>query len=226
MKLSKTLGLVLAALLTAASFVVSVKLGVVLVLVLLVVAWVASDPSQPNGVIGVDHVDRPHTGSYGGGFIPGGLLTRGGLGTQFGVYGTSVAGNSPLVGHRKEYTEDRRSVRSRIRRSWLAAAIKKAEARTGHQIVVVIGPLEEDHVAKADRLAAQWSSASIVVCIDPALGTYEVRWHDPALALDTAHLATFGNMMHRCKFAKAITLLAEALPLQAAVAELPDIVEE
>lgn len=227
-KFNKTWGFVAAALLIIViSIFGSIKLGIGLLL-LLILARLVWGPSEPAGIIGIEHVDRPRTGSYGGGFIPGGLLSRGGLGTQFGVYGTSVADNSPdayLKGHRKEYAEERRSVLAKIRRRWLAAAIKKAEARTGHQILVVIGPLEEDHVAKADRVAAQWSAASIVVCIDPVRGTYEVRWRDPGFAVDAADLATVGYMMHRCKFAKAIALLAEVLPVQTAGAELPDIIE-
>jgi hypothetical protein len=228
MKFSKTWGIVIAALLTGTSLVVSTKLGIVVAIALLIVARLLRGPSASEGIIGVEHIDRPRTGSYGGGFIPGGLLSRGGLGTQFGVYGASVADNSPdayLKGHRKEYAEERRSVLAKVRRKWLATAIRKAEARTGHQILVVVGPLEEDHVAKADRVAAQWPAASIVVCIDPVRGTYEVRWHDPSFAVDAAHLATVGYLMHQYKFAKAIALLAEVLPVRTAGDELPDIIE-
>ncbi len=228
MKFNKTWGVAAAALLIiVVSIIASIKLGVALLALLLLARFVWG-PSEPAGIIGVEHVDRPRTGSYGGGFIPGGLLSRGGFGIQFGVYGTSVAGNSPdayLKGHRKEYTEERRSVLAKMRRRWLAEAIRKAEARTGHQILVVVGPLEEDHVAKADRLAEEWPAVSILVCIDPVRGTYEVRWHDPSFAVDADQLATVGYMMHRCKFAKAIALLAEVLPVQTAGTELPDIIE-
>jgi hypothetical protein len=179
--------------------------------------------SDSGGIIGIDHVDRPRTGSYGGGFIPGGLLSRGGLGTQLGVWG---AGGAEAKGPRKEYAEERKTLRSKTRRRMFAAAIRKAEARTGHQILAVIGPLEEDRVAKADRIAAQWPAASIVVCIDPVSGAYEVRWRDPSFALDAAHLATLGYMMRHCKFAKAITLLADVLPVKTLGAELPDIIED
>ena len=52
-----------------------------------------------------------------------------------------------------------------------------------------------------------------------------MRWHDPSFAVDAAQLKTVGYMMHRCKFAKAIALLAEVLPVQTAGTELPDIIE-
>ena len=226
MKNKKTWGILAAALLIVIVAIAgSLKIGVSL-LGILVLARLIWGPSEPGGIIGIEHVDRPRTGSYGGGFIPGRILGGGNLGTSYGVYGTSVTdGQYPRQSHRKEYSEERRSVLAKIRRRWLAAAIKKAEARTGHQILVVIGPLEEDHVAKADRLAEQWPAASILVCIDPVRGTYEVRWHDPSFAVDASQLATVGYMMHRCKFAKAIAVLAEVLPVQTAGAELPNIIE-
>ena len=61
MKLSKTLGVILAALLAAASFVVSIKLGIVSVLVLLITARILRGPSGAGGVIGVDHKNPPGT---------------------------------------------------------------------------------------------------------------------------------------------------------------------
>lgn len=223
MKFNKTWGTVLAAVLAVASFVVSFKLGLI-VCALLILARFVWGPSDSDGIIGIDHIDRPRSSTYGGGFAPGGLFGVSGLGAHFGVYGAPVADpKSP----RKEYDPlEKTASFSKSQRRDLAAAIKEAEARTGHQILAAIGALEDDHAEKADRIAAQWPTASIVVCIDPTRKIFELRWRDGSFALDAEHTASFANMISRSDLAAAIALLAEVLPVQAAVTELPDIVED
>jgi hypothetical protein len=140
-----------------------------------------------------------------------------------------LADSSPeayLKGRGSVYAADIRPSLTKKQRSEVAAAIVEAEARTGHQILAVVGDLKEDHAAKADRVAAKWPVASIVVCIDPVRKLYELRWRDASFALDTAHLETFAEMIRCSDFAAAIALLAEVLPHQAAGTDLPDIIEE
>jgi hypothetical protein len=218
------LGIVIAALITVVSFMVSIKLGVIAVIALLIIARIIRGPSKSGGIIGVEHADLPIGRTYGGGFVPGGLLGVSGLGAHFGVYGAPVAERK---GPRKEYYEvEKREELSKKQRAELAAAITEAEARTGHQILAVIGTLDEDHAAKADRVAAEWPTASIVVCIDLSRNLYELRWRDASFELDAAHIATFAEMARLADFTAAIALLAEVLPVQTAVAELPDIIED
>lgn len=59
MKVNKTLGIIFAALLTVISFIVSIKLGIVVVIALLIAARIIRGPSKPGGVIGVDHKNPP-----------------------------------------------------------------------------------------------------------------------------------------------------------------------
>jgi hypothetical protein len=61
MKLSKTLGVLAAALLTIGSFVLSIKLGLVVLAASLILARVLQGPSESSGVIGVDHKNPPGT---------------------------------------------------------------------------------------------------------------------------------------------------------------------
>lgn len=176
-----------------------------------------------DGLIGVDHVDRPHSRTYGAGYSPGGLFGVSGTGAHFGVFGVSGA---EIKSPRKEYAAVLKPALSKKQHRELAAAIKEAEARTGHQILASIGSLNEDRAAKADRIAAEWPAASIVVCIDPARKLCELRWRDANSALDTTHTAAFVERIRNSEFAAAITLLAELLPTHTPGAELPDIVEE
>lgn len=224
MKFSKPLGVVIAALITVTSFVVSIKLGIATVVALLIIARIVRGPSGSGGIIGVEHVDLPIGRTYGGGMVPGGLLGVSGLGAHFGVYGAPVADRK---GPRKEYYAiEKRKALSKKQRAELAAAIIEAESRTGHQILAVIGSLDEDHTEKADEIAAKWPTASVVVCIDPARQLYELRWRDATFELDTAHVASFAERIRRFEFTAAIALLAEVLPVQSASTELPDIVED
>ena len=73
MKLPKTLGIVLAALLTAASFVVSIKLGVVVVIALWIVARLTRHGGDSGGIPGVEQQSqargrRPRNGNGGASF--------------------------------------------------------------------------------------------------------------------------------------------------------------
>ncbi len=229
MKINKTWGIiggvVVAAPLTIIAFIISVKLGIIVVITLLILVRLLRGPSDSGGIIGIDHVDLPRSRTYGGGFTPGGLYGGGGnLGTSFGVWGAEVRDTK---GPRKEYyPQAKRPALSKKHRRELAAAISEAEARTGHQVLAVIDSLDEDRAAKADRVAVEWPAASIVVCFDPARKLFELRWRDASFALDTAHVATFAEMMDRSDLAGAIALLAEVLPVQTAGAELPDILED
>jgi hypothetical protein len=223
MKVNKTAFSLGAASLTIAVLTFSVKLGLAVGIVLMILVRVIWRSPGSDSIIGVDHVDRPTGSTYGGGFSPGGLHGVSGLGAHFGVYGAPVADRRAP---RMEYAEVRRTALSKTDREKLATAIKEAEARTGHQMLAMIGALNEDSAAKADRVAAQWPAASIVVCIDPARRRYELRWRDASFALDTEHAATFSELMRRFDLAAAVALLADVLPLQAASAELPDIIED
>ena len=229
MKINKIYGISAAVLLTIGlSIAVSLKLGLGL-LALLILGRFVWGPSESKGIIGVDHIDRPRSSSYGGGYNPGGSFGAGSIGTQFGVFGTSLADSSPeayLKGRGLEYVTETRPSLLKKHRSEIAAAIKEAEVSTGHQILAVLGDLKEDHAAKADRIAAKWPTASIVVCIDPVRKLYELRWRDASFALDTAQLESFADMIRRSEFASAIALLAEVLPVQTAGAGLPDIIED
>ena len=224
MKFSKSLGIVSAALITVTSFIVSIKLGIIAVVALLIVARIIRGPSESGGIIGVEHVDLPIGRTYGGGLVVGGMTGVSGLGAHFGIYGAPVAERK---GPRKEYYGiEKRKALSKKQRGELSTAIVQAEARTGHQILAVIGSLGEDYAAKADRVAAEWPTASIVVCIDLSRNLYELRWRDASFELDAAHIATFVEMVRRADFTAAISLLAEVLPTQSVSTELPDIVED
>ncbi len=61
MKISKNWVLAGAAPLTIASFVVSIKLGIVVLIALLVLRRLLRGPSESGGVIGVDHKNPPGT---------------------------------------------------------------------------------------------------------------------------------------------------------------------
>ena len=229
-KFNKTWVAIAAALLIiVASIVISIKLGIAAVALLILVRLIKG-PSDSDTIIGLDHVSRPRSSSYGGGFSPGGLFGVSGLGSHFGAYGTSLADSSPeayMRGSDLEHSSiDAQAALSKKQRSGLAAAIKEAEARTGHQILAVIGPLKEDHNEKADRVATKWPTASIVICIDPVRKLYELRWRDASFELDEAHLATFADMIRRMDLTAAVALLAEVLPVQTGSTELPDVIEE
>ena len=114
---------------------------------------------------------------------------------------------------------------TRAKRAELATAIDEAENRTGHQILVSVGPLKHDAADKADSVAARWPQASIVVCIDPSSCRFELRWRDASFQLDASHLETFASAMRNDDLTAAIAVLAHELPIQAPTQDLPDILE-
>jgi hypothetical protein len=224
MNFKKPLVVLGAAVLIVASFVVSIKLGVGVVLAIFLISGVIRGSSSSDGIIGVDHVNRPRSSTYGGGFSPGGLYGVSGLGSHFGVYGAPVS--DPKSPSAEYYPLKNKPALSKKQRRELAAAIKRAEARTGHQILAVVGSLEENSTAKADRVASEWPTASIIVCIDPALRIFELRWRDASYELTEEHTTKFAEMLHSSDLTAAIALLADVLPTQTAGSELPDIIDE
>jgi hypothetical protein len=107
----------------------------------------------------------------------------------------------------------------------VAAAIDVAEASTGHQILVSVGPLGKDKDKAADRVAKKYKAATLVICIDPAQRLFELRWADSEATLAVEVLSDVTDLIRDEQVAKAITLLASCLCTQGAISELPDIVE-
>lgn len=75
-------------------------IGAVASIILWAIVRAVSGRSKDGGIIGVDHVDRPSSSTYGGGFTPGGIFGMSNTGTRFGVYGAPTA---PARGPRREY---------------------------------------------------------------------------------------------------------------------------
>ena len=108
----------------------------------------------------------------------------------------------------------------------IAEAIDTAERSSGHQILVRVGPLGKYPRRVADKIAARYSQASLVFCVDPQRRVFEVRWSH-SLQLDpTQATASVQEHLRAHDLPSAITALAALLPHQEEGDELPDIIEE
>lgn len=108
----------------------------------------------------------------------------------------------------------------------IRAAIDSAEKSSGHQILVHVGGLGFRPARTADRIAARFSGASLVFCVDPRRRRFEVRWAD-GTTLDAEqvrrHAATH---LRERDLPAAIASLAALLPRREEGRELPDVVSE
>lgn len=106
----------------------------------------------------------------------------------------------------------------------VAAAIKEAEASTGHQIVVVVARLGKYHAQRASHIARKNSGASLVFCVDALQRRYELRWQSD-VTLSQSVLDTTTQLFKEQKLAEAIQLVAQSLPINAPGENLPDIID-
>ena len=107
----------------------------------------------------------------------------------------------------------------------VAAAIKEAEAATGHQIVVVVARLGKYHAERATHIARRNPGASLVFCVDVLQHRYELRWQSDVTLPQTV-LDTTTQLFKEQKLAEAIQLVAQSLPINAPTENLPDIIDE
>lgn len=108
----------------------------------------------------------------------------------------------------------------------IADAIDTAERTSGHQILVRVGNLGRHPNRVADKVAARYTLASLVFCVDPKHRVFEVRWA-PSLQLDpVAATAAVQGPLRDHDLPGAITALAALLPRQEEGEELPDIIHE
>jgi hypothetical protein len=107
----------------------------------------------------------------------------------------------------------------------VAAAIKEAEASTGHQIVVVVARLGKYHAERATHIARKNSGASLVFCVDVLQRRYELRWQSD-VTLSQGVLDSTTKLFTEQKLAEAILLVAKSLPVHAPTQNLPDIINE
>lgn len=111
-------------------------------------------------------------------------------------------------------------------RESVAHAIHEAEEISGHQIVVHVGNLGRHPDRMANRLAAKWSTASLVLCVDPKHRHFEVRWSQ-AIDLDADSVTqAVTEPLRSQNLAAAITAVSSLLPVQEQGVELPDIVTD
>lgn len=108
----------------------------------------------------------------------------------------------------------------------VARAIHQAEEFSGHQIVVHVGNLGRRPERMASRLAAKWSKASLVLCVDPKHRHFEVRWASSVQLDQETVTRTVTEPLRSHDLAAAITALAALLPQQEEGDELPDIVTD
>lgn len=106
----------------------------------------------------------------------------------------------------------------------VARAIHDAEELSGHQIVVHVGNLGRRPERMASRLAAKWSRASLVLCVDPKHRHFEVRWASSVQLDQDIVTQAITEPLRSHDLAAAITALAALLPKQEQGHELPDIV--
>lgn len=107
----------------------------------------------------------------------------------------------------------------------VAAAIKEAEAATGHQIVVVVARLGKYHAERATHIARKNPGASLVFCVDVIQHRYELRWQSD-VTLSQSVLDSTTQLFKEQKLAEAIHLVAQSLPINAPTKDLPDIIDE
>jgi hypothetical protein len=107
----------------------------------------------------------------------------------------------------------------------VAAAIKEAEAATGHQIVVVVARLGKYHAERATHIARKNPGASLVFCVDVLQHRYELRWQSD-VTLSQSVLDSTTQLFKEQKLADAIRLVAQSLPVNAPGVNLPDIIDE
>ena len=107
----------------------------------------------------------------------------------------------------------------------VAAAIKEAEASTGHQIVVVVARLGKYHAQRASHIARKNSGASLVFCVDALQRRYELRWQSD-VTLSQSVLDSTTELFRQQNLAEAIRLVAQSLPVHTPGENLPDIIDE
>jgi hypothetical protein len=107
----------------------------------------------------------------------------------------------------------------------VAAAIKDAEAATGHQIVVVVARLGKYHAERATHIARKNSGASLVFCVDVLQRRYELRWQSD-VTLSQSVLDSTTELFRQQNLAEAIRLVAQSLPVHTPGENLPDIINE
>ena len=107
----------------------------------------------------------------------------------------------------------------------VAAAIKEAEAATGHQIVVVVARLGKYYVERATHIARKNPGASLVFCVDVLQHRYELRWQS-TVSLSQSVLDSTTKLFSEQKLADAILLVAQSLPVHTPGENLPDIIDE
>ena len=107
----------------------------------------------------------------------------------------------------------------------VAAAIKEAEAATGHQIMVVVARLGKYHAERATHIARKNPGASLVFCVDVLQHRYELRWRSDVTLPQTV-LDTTTQLLKEQKLAEAIQMVAQSLPINASSENLPDIIDE
>ena len=107
----------------------------------------------------------------------------------------------------------------------VAAAIKEAEAATGHQIVVVVARLGKYHAERATHIAQKNPGASLVFCVDVLQHRFELRWRSDVTLPQTV-LDTTTQLLKEQKLAEAIQMVAQTLPVNASSENLPDIIDE
>jgi len=107
----------------------------------------------------------------------------------------------------------------------VAAAIKDAEAATGHQIVVVVARLGKYHAERATHIARKSSGASLVFCVDVLQRRYELRWQSD-VTLSQSVLDSTTELFRQQNLAEAIRLVAQSLPVHTPGENLPDIINE
>lgn len=106
----------------------------------------------------------------------------------------------------------------------VAAAIKEAEASTGHQIVVVVARLGKYHAQRASHIARKNSGASLVFCVDALQRRYELRWQSD-VTLSQSVLDSTTELFRQQNLAEAIRLVAQSLPVHTPGENLPDIID-